>query len=290
LIDFATPLAIIPNAAIHMNREVNKGFEYNAQNHLPAILQAATLEQTGQTVKELLAETLKVDLDDIGETDLFLYDTAKAQRIGIRGEMLACGRLDDLAMSHGILISLLESKAAVQTQVGVFFDNEEIGSQTLQGANSSFLKDILERIGMAMKLNSEQQMIALRKSFMVSCDMAHAYHPNFADKHDPAYTPLMNQGPVIKLNANFRYATTADSSARFEAVCAQSGTPVQKIINRSDMPCGSTVGPMTSAALSIPAVDIGNPMWAMHSIRETMGVYDHEYLINALTWYYTHGI
>eukprot|EP00825_Cyclidium_porcatum_P002102 TRINITY_DN10973_c0_g1_i2.p1 TRINITY_DN10973_c0_g1~~TRINITY_DN10973_c0_g1_i2.p1 ORF type:complete len:182 (-),score=20.89 TRINITY_DN10973_c0_g1_i2:27-572(-) len=109
------------------------------------------------------------------------------------------------------------------------------------------------------------------------------------DKHDPSYAPLMNQGPAIKLNANFRYATTAESSSRFEAICESSGTPVQKIINRSDMPCGSTVGPMTSAALSIPAVDIGNPMWAMHSIRETMGVYDHEYLINALTWFYNHG-
>lgn len=286
LVHFKQPLAIIPNAAIHMNREVNKGFEYNAQNHLPAILQAVTLDQTGRSLKELIADHLQVKIEEIGETDLFLYDTAKAKRIGINEEMLACGRLDDLAMSHAILMALLESKSVEQTQVACWFDNEEIGSQTLQGAHSSFLSDILSRVSLAAKLDAEQHMIALRRSFLISGDMAHAYHPNFAEKHDAAYAPLLNQGPVIKLNANFRYATTAESSARFEYICAQSRTPVQKMLNRSDLPCGSTVGPMTSAALSIPAVDIGNPMWAMHSIRETMGVYDHEYLINALTWFY----
>jgi aspartyl aminopeptidase len=290
LVDLKAPIAIIPNAAIHMNREVNKGFEYNAQTHLSAILQATGEEKAQNALKQLLADHLKLKPEQILESDLFLYDTAKAAKTGLNGELLTCGRLDDLAMAHAILLALMESKAADQTQLAVLYDNEEIGSQTLQGANSSLLNDILQRICLSQKLDAEGMQIALRKSFIISGDMAHAYHPNFAEKHDPAYAPLMNHGPVIKMNANFRYATTAESCAAFSAICKRSKVPVQKIINRSDLPCGSTVGPMTSAALSIPAVDIGNPMWAMHSIRETMGVYDHEYLIMALTEFYQNGI
>jgi aspartyl aminopeptidase len=288
-IDLKKPLVIIPNAARHLNREINKGFEYNAQNHLPAILQASEQDAGNASLKDIIARDIKLPADHIGAMDLFLYDPSPAARIGVNSEILVSGRLDNLAMSHAILASILESEGASATNLAVFFDHEEIGSTTAQGANSSFMTDILQRIGLAMQLSSEQSMIAIRKSFLISADMAHAVHPNFAEKHDPAYMPLMNHGPVIKQNAFQRYATTAASCARFEAICSGAGVPVQTIINRSDLESGTTIGPIASAKLSIPAVDIGNPMWAMHSIRETMGVFDHEFLIKALTHYYKLG-
>jgi len=280
------PIAIIPNAAIHLNREVNKGFEYNAQNHLQAIIQAVQKNEKTKSFKEILASHLKVKQEDINGFDLFLFDPSNAALIGADKELLASGRLDNLAMSHAILSAITDSTVSDDTYMAVFYDNEEIGSSTPEGADSSFIRDVLNRISLAQNLSPEQTIIAFRKSFLVSADMAHAVHPNFAEKHDPAYMPLMNHGPVIKMNASQRYATTSESCARFEAICKKAGVPCQKIINRSDMPSGSTIGPIASSNLSIPAVDIGNPMWAMHSIRETTGVYDHEYLIKALSAYY----
>lgn len=290
LININQPVAIIPNAAIHLNRDVNKGFEYNAQNHLPAIIQAFDKQNKAKTLKEIISQYTKTDAKNIGEFDLFLYDPSPAVRIGADHEMLVSGRLDNLAMTHAILSSLTEIKFNDYTQIAAFYDHEEIGSTTPQGAHSSFTKDILQRICFSEKLSQEETMIAYRKSFLISADMAHAVHPNFAEKHDPAYMPLMNHGPVIKINSSQRYTTSSETCSIFESICKNAGVPVQKIINRSDMGSGSTIGPITSAMLSIPAVDIGNPLWAMHSIRETMGVFDHEYLIQALTSFYNFGI
>jgi aspartyl aminopeptidase len=286
LYNHGKPVAIIPNAAIHLNREVNKGFEYNAQNHLQAILQAAGKNDKAKSFKEFLASLLKVKAEDIGGFDLFLYDPAPVSLIGIDRELLVSGRLDNLAMSQAILSAMLDSESTEETHMAVFYDHEEIGSTTPEGADSSFTRDVLQRICWSQKLTQEQVMITFRKSFLISADMAHAVHPNFADKHDPAFMPLMNHGPVIKMNASQRYATTSESSTRFEKICRKTGVPFQKIINRSDMPSGSTIGPIASSGLSIPTVDVGNPMWAMHSIRETMGVYDHEYLIKALAGFF----
>lgn len=285
-VDLKKPVAIIPNAAIHMNRDINKGFEYNAQNHLPAILQAMPKDGKAKTLTELVASAAKIKANDIMGMDLFLYDPCPATCIGAENEILVSGRLDNLAMTHAILTSLMDSVVTDTTQMAVFFDHEEIGSTTMQGADSTFLADILNRFGWALQLDIEQITIAMRKSFIVSADMAHAVHPNFMEKHDPAYMPLMNHGPVIKINSSQRYATTAESCVIFEQICQETKVPVQKIINRSDLPSGSTIGPVTSARLGIKTVDIGNPMWAMHSIRESMGVYDHEYLIKALTHFY----
>jgi len=289
LINITNPMAIIPNAAIHLNRDVNKGFEYNAQNHLPAIIQAFYKQNKAKTLKEIISQHTKIDAKNIGEFDLFLYDPSPAVRIGADQELLVSGRLDNLATTHAILSSITEVKSNDCTQIAAFYDHEEIGSTTPQGAHSSFTNDILQRICLAEKMNQEQAMIAYRKSFLISADMAHAVHPNFAEKHDPAYMPLMNHGPVIKINSSQRYTTSSESCSIFESICKNAGVPVQKIINRSDMGSGSTIGPITSAMLSIPAVDIGNPMWAMHSIRETMGVQDHEYLITALSRFYEYG-
>jgi aspartyl aminopeptidase len=286
LVNLAAPIAIIPNAAIHLNREVNKGFEYNAQNHLTAIMQATGKDGKFKTLKEVIADAIQEKVQNIGEMDLFLYDPTPAHRIGNDAELLISGRLDNLAMSHAIGAAVLEGKSGETTRLAIFYDHEEIGSSTPSGADSSFTSDILQRINLALGLTPEQMLISYRKSFLVSTDMAHAVHPNFAEKHDSAYVPMLNHGPVIKINASQRYATTAESCACFEAICEQAGVPCQKIINRSDVPSGSTIGPIVSAKLSLKTIDIGNPMLAMHSIRETMGVYDHEYMIKALTGFY----
>jgi aspartyl aminopeptidase len=251
LVNLAAPIAIIPNAAIHLNREVNKGFEYNAQNHLTAIMQATGKDGKFKTLKEVIADAIQEKVQNIGEMDLFLYDPTPAHRIGNDAELLISGRLDNLAMSHAIGAAVLEGKSGETTRLAIFYDHEEIGSSTPSGADSSFTSDILQRINLALGLTPEQMLISYRKSFLVSTDMAHAVHPNFAEKHDSAYVPMLNHGPVIKINASQRYATTAESCACFEAICEQTGVPCQKIINRSDVPSGSTIGPIVSAKLSL---------------------------------------
>ncbi len=286
LINLIKPIGIIPNAAIHMNREVNSGFKYNAQNHLP-IMMGTGSENNENYLKCLIADHLDVPMDDILDYDLFLYDPQPATLIGdVEDGYIIAGRQDDLSMCHAILVALLESNTSDATLVGVFFDNEEIGSRTLQGAASPFLATILKRISLTHGLNEEEHLISLRKSKLVSADLAHAYHPNFAGKHDPHYTPIMNKGPVIKINAGFSYATTAETSYFFEQLCKQADVPVQKIIGRSDVRSGSTIGPISSAGLGIDTVDIGSPVWAMHSVRETGGQADHFYMIEVLKEFY----
>ena len=278
LFDYKKHIAIIPNAAIHMNRELNKGFEYNKQTHLPAILSISDKEIKNGLVKEIIAEKLDISIEDIYDYDLFLYDPTPARLVGHNDELIVSGRLDDLAMSHATLNALIEADAPESTIMGIFYDNEEIGSQTRQGANSSFLKDLLLRINCLFNGNMEDYAISIAKSFLISADMAHAYHPSYVEKHDPAYAPEINKGPVIKMSANFKYATTAETSAYFEDLCHKAEVPFQKMINKSDLPSGSTIGPMSSARLSIKTVDIGNAMWAMHSIRETGGIEDQVYI------------
>ncbi|HSA34325.1 MAG TPA: M18 family aminopeptidase [bacterium] len=282
-VDTGRAVAIVPNLAIHMNREVNKGFEYNPQNHLQAVLCADAKGGDGwQVLKALLAETLGVPVTAVGEMDLYLYDPQPAVRFGRDDELYSSGRIDNLASCHAILAAFLDSKPGDATAVALFYDNEEIGSRTPMGADSGFTATVLERIVMAHDAGREEFHRALAKSFLVSCDAAHAIHPNFPEKHDPAYAPLMNGGPVIKVSAGFKYATTAVTAERFRELCRRAGVPCQKIANRSDVPSGSTIGPMTTAALSVPGVDVGVPMWAMHSVRETAGTRDHLSLIAAL--------
>lgn len=286
LLNIKRPVAIIPNCAIHLNREVNKSFEYNAQNHLQAIVQASGINDKPKTIKEIIAAELKTKPDEIGAYDLFLYDPTPCALTGADQEILVSGRLDNLAMSHNILSALIESQVGESTNVAILYDAEEISSMTPEGADSSFTSDVLQRICWIQGHSNEETLIALRKSFLVSADMANALHPNFPEKYDPAFVTMLNHGPVIKMNAFQRYATTAESNTRFENICKQVKVPVQKIINRSDSLSGITIGPITSAKLGISSVDIGNPMWAMHSARESMGVFDHEYLITALKQYY----
>jgi aspartyl aminopeptidase len=285
VIDLKQPVAIIPNAAIHMNRELNSGFEYNKQTHLQAILSVEKHE--GDPLKSLVAKHVKVKEADVQEMDLYLYDYQKPSLIGMEGEMIVSGRLDNLAMTHAILQGLIDSGKPAHTSVGVFYDHEEIGSRSPQGAFSSLLGEVLERIALCRGDSREDFYRALRNSFMISADMAHAYHPAYAEKYDADYSPKMNRGPVIKRNANLSYASTADSSLRFIDLCSKAKVKHQEFLVRSDMPCGSTVGPIVAANLGLNSVDIGNPMWAMHSVRETAGVKDHLDLIAVLKTYFS---
>lgn len=284
-VDIKDPIAIIPNAALHMNREINKGFQYNAQTHLLAILSVDSFE--GNPLKSLIAKALDTKEDSIVEMDLYLYDPTGARLTGINSEMIVSGRLDNLAMTHAILTGLIEAKAPKQTSIGVFFDNEEIGSQSPEGAASSLLSEILERINLAQDGSREDFYRALRNSYMISADMAHAYHPAYAEKYEPNYSPKMNNGPVIKRNVNLSYASSAESSIRFIELCTKAKVQHQEFLVRSDMPCSTTVGPIVATKLGILTVDIGNPMWAMHSIRETAGIKDHLDLIKVLKNYFS---
>ncbi len=287
LFNYEKPIAVVPNLAIHINREVNKGFEYNKQNHLQVILGIEKSDK--DPLKSLISDYSGVKINDIGEMDLFLYDSAPGSFLG--DEYLVSPRIDNLAMCHSVLSALLSSKPSDSTQVAVFYDNEEIGSLTFQGANSSFLSEILERISLLEDEHSRDNYFrAKASSFLISADGAHGVHPNFNDKHDPDYAPELNKGPVIKLNAAFKYATTSETSFVFQGICEDLSIPYQKFIGRSDLPGGSTIGAISAANLGIKTVDVGNSMWAMHSIRETYGIKDHELMTRVLTHYFNEGI
>lgn len=285
LVNIDRPVAIIPSLAIHMNREANKGFEFNPQNHLQAVLTAKADKKN--VLKSLVAKELKEKVENIGQTDLFVYDLQKGTFGGDDDEFISSGRLDNLQMCHSIMKAFLSAKKPKSTIVAAFYDNEEIGSRTLMGADSAFTRTVLERIVALTSKGADDRFVAFSKSFLVSADGAHTQHPNFPEKHDPAYAPKMNCGPTIKFSSSFRYATTAASAAFFESVCDEAKVPWQKMANRSDVPSGSTIGPMSSASLGIKAVDVGNPMWAMHSIRETAGTEDHYFMTAALSLFFT---
>ncbi|MFT6985337.1 MAG: aspartyl aminopeptidase [Psychromonas sp.] len=287
LVDFKIAVGSIPNLAIHLNRELNSGFEYNAQSHLPVILFGSTPEiEEKSYLKTLIAAEAGVDAADILEMDLFFYDTQKGALIGLAKDMISVARLDNLAMCHCIYNGLISADNPLQTNIGAFFDNEEVGSRTMMGADSNYLSTLLDRIIFSLGGDLEDGLRAKHRSFLISADGAHALHPNFAEKHDKSYAPLINKGPVIKLSANFRYATTATTAGKFINLCNKADVPYQKLANRSDLPSGSTIGPTSSAALGIETVDVGNPMLAMHSIRETQGILDHYYMSKVIRTFF----
>jgi aspartyl aminopeptidase len=280
LVRFEQPLLRIPQLAIHLNRDVNKkGLILNAQNHLPPIFSLEQKSAPDEILKKMIARELKCRPADIIGLELSLYDTQPGTLAGPEEEFIFSGRLDNLASCHSAMHALAEStKKDPATRVIAFYDHEEVGSETAQGAGSPFLKDVLERITLTGE--REDFFRAMAKSFFISADMAHAVHPNYSDKHDTQHMPILNGGPVIKSNANQRYATDGLSSAWFEKLCGKAGVPVQKFVVRSDLGCGSTIGPITAANLGIRTVDVGNPMLSMHSIREMAGAKDHESMIS----------
>ncbi|MGZ8180994.1 MAG: M18 family aminopeptidase [Methylobacter sp.] len=286
LVKFDRPLLRLPNLAIHMNRTVNEeGLKLQKQTELPLILSTLAEEQLPPAYfSALLQQQSGIAAERILAWDLAVYDTQKGVFWGKDSEFYADSQLDNLASCHAALQALLDN-AAMQsdaTRVCALFDHEEIGSQSNKGADGSFLPDVLGRIALATATGSEDYARALAKSFLISADMAHAYQPNFPNAYDPGHKVLVNKGPVIKVNANHNYSSESVSAAMFADWCEQAGVPYQKYSHRCDLPCGSTIGPITSAKLGIRSIDVGNPMWAMHSIRESAGVFDHEYMIRVM--------
>ncbi len=290
LLKFEQPLLRLPNLAIHMNRSVNdEGLKLHKQNELPLLLTTFAEEQLPPDFfYSLLEQSCGIPKQQILSWELNVYDTQKGVFWGPELEFYADSQLDNLASCHAALSAMIQdgSLSAESTLVCAFFDHEEIGSESHKGADGCFLPDTLERIAAAMALDNESYKRTLARSFMISADMAHAYQPNFPNAYEPDHKVIVNNGPVIKVNANLRYTSESVSEAMFMDWCHQAGVSWQQYSHRTDIACGSTIGPMASAKLGIRTVDIGNPMWAMHSVRESAGVQDHCDLVKVLRCFF----
>ncbi|MGH4124930.1 MAG: M18 family aminopeptidase [Clostridium sp.] len=287
LVNINKPIMIIPNLAIHMNRDINTGVELNKQKDtLPLLSMVSGELEKNNYLMNAIASELSVENKQIIDFDLFLYEYEKGSIIGLNNEFISSSRLDDLAMVHAGIRALAKTNPVEATNVMVCFDNEEVGSSTKQGADSNMLVDILERITISQGKNREDFLRAISKSFIISADNAHAVHPNSPEKNDPTNKPYINRGPVIKISASQSYTTDSNSDAVYELVCEKAGVPVQKFVNRSDAKGGSTIGPISSAHLNIRSVDMGSPTLAMHSIRELGGVLDHTYVTKTFEEFY----
>lgn len=284
LVNIDRDLLVIPGVAIHMDRSVNKGAELNSAVDLLPLLGRG--KEPG-AFRKLIAEAAGVREEHLLSTELFLYPRTKAVQTGLNGEFIVSPRLDDLQCVFGCLEGFLAAKPGGSLPVLAVFNNEEVGSNTRQGADSTFLTDVLERIAHGCGLDSEAWKAAVANSFMVSADNAHAIHPAHPEYADKGEFPVLGGGIVIKYNANQRYTTDAVSGAVFQAICQEAGVPVQRYSNRADLPGGSTLGNISTAHLSVPTVDIGLPQLAMHSVCETAGAADTDHLVKAMTAYFS---
>ena len=283
LVNLDEDLLTIPSLAIHLNRGVNDGAKFNPAKDLLPLYSADG--QAGGFMKSV-ADRLGVSETDILSHDLFLYNRDEARRVGKHGEFILSPRLDDLGCVYSSLAAFLSARDGQSLPVLAVFDNEEVGSETKQGAASTFLRDTLLRI-----TGSETSLgVALENSFMISADNAHAKHPSYPEMSDPDNAPMLNGGVVIKYNANQRYATDGISDAIFRTVCQRAGVKVQTYCNRADLPGGSTLGSISDTKVSIPTVDIGLPQLAMHSANETAGAYDIENMVAAISEFYSTSI
>lgn len=285
LVNVDRDFVMIPSLAIHMDRHANEGHSYNPQNDMLPILGDFDAKET---FMDIIAESAKVERNAIAGSDLFLYSRAPGTTWGAHNEFISAGCLDDLECSYANFRGFLDAdKNEKSVPVFAVFDNEEVGSGTKQGADSTFLSDTLERIGIACGRTAEQNRTAIASSFMVSADNAHAVHPNYPDKADLVNRPRMNCGIVIKYNANQRYTTDSVSAAIFKAICEKANVPCQEFFNRSDMPGGSTLGNISNSHISLNTVDIGLAQLAMHSPYETAGAKDPAYLANAMRKFFS---
>ena len=278
LINIKRDLVMIPNLAIHMNREANNGVSYNPQKDLQPLF---AVGNTDRTLLEIIAEQTGIKKEDIISHDLFLYNRMPGTIWGADKEFVSSARLDDLQCAFASMEGLLRAQNHESIAVHCVMDNEEVGSGTKQGAASTFLKDTLLRINMGLGRTYEEYLMTLAGSFMVSADNAHALHPNYTDKTDPTNHPVLNKGIVIKFNANQKYCTDAVSAAIFKELCTKAGVPYQTFVNCSDIAGGSTLGNISNTQVPMNTVDIGLPQLAMHSPYETAGVKDTEYLVRA---------
>ena len=279
LVNVDKDLLMIPNLAIHMNREANEGYKYDPQVDLLPLYGDGNAK--GMFMKQI-AKAAEVEEEAIVGNDLFLYNRMPGTCWGANEEYISCGRLDDLQCAYASLKGFLSARTGTSIPVLCMLDNEEVGSGTKQGAASTFLKDTLQRIAKSLSNDWDEYYTMLSKSFMLSADNAHAVHPNQALKTDPTNRAYMNEGIVIKYNANQRYTTDGVSAAVFKMICEQAQVPCQAFFNRSDMAGGSTLGNISNTQVSLNTVDIGLAQLAMHSPYETAGAKDTEYMIRAM--------
>lgn len=287
IVDFKKPLLYIPSLAIHMNRDVNKGVEIDKQKHVLPIMGMVDkdFEKKG-FLKSLLAKEFSLDQNDILDFDLFVYEVEKGCLCGLGDEFISSKRQDNLSMVHSILTAAKKAESFSGINLCAFFDNEECGSTSKQGADSSLMRDLMERTYYAIGGEREGFLKNLESSFMISCDLAHSVHPNYSDMSDPTSRPVINRGPVMKISANQRYTSDADSISVFMELCNKADVPYQYFVNRSDLAGGSTIGPIGSSHVPVRSIDIGNAILGMHSVRELGGVKDHYYLSKALEIYF----
>lgn len=285
LVDFKRPVAIIPNLAIHLDREANSKKEINKQDHLVPVIGLSCEGNEGflhSLQAQLCTEHPEITSPEITDFELYLYDASKPARVGLHNEFIIGARLDNQLSCFAALQGLVHDTTKANSFV-VLSDHEEVGSVSTSGAQGTFVSDVLQRL----LPESEHRVRVLRNSLLISADNAHAVHPNYAAKHDPEHLPIINKGPVIKWNANQRYATTAKTAGQFKLHCLRAEVPVQEFVMRSDMACGSTIGPLASAQIGVDTVDVGIASLAMHSIRETAGCMDCWYLYKVLRTFFS---
>ena len=285
LLDFDRAVATIPSLAIHLDRDANKNRTINSQNHLPPIIMQVadgeSIDFRDLLKEQLLKQQPQLDISKVVDYEISLYDTQPAAITGFNDDFISSARLDNLLSCYIGLTALINGDKT-QASLLVCTDHEEVGSVSTSGAQGSFLESVLSRLCPDI----EQYHRMLQSSMMISADNAHAIHPNYADKHDAEHGPKLNHGPVIKTNANQRYATNSETSAYFRQLCEQVDVPVQDFVVRTDMGCGSTIGPITAGLLGVKTIDIGVPTFAMHSIRELAGSQDAYMLSTVLTEYF----
>lgn len=289
LINLSNPIGCIPSLAIHLDRDANKGRAINAQKDLPVLIQLAS-EDEDFCLDEFLLEhlTTQLNLPNVSKVlahELSLYDAQQASLLGLKSEFIASARLDNLLSCYITCQSLIASDDQY-CSVLVCNDHEEVGSASTSGAQGPFLKSVLQRLVGAQSNDPESFERVIRQSMMLSVDNAHGIHPNFADKHDGQHSPVLNAGPVIKINANQRYASNSHSVALFKSLCEKQQISYQSFVVRSDMACGSTIGPIAASEIGVDTVDVGVPTFAMHSIRELAGSEDSHVLSQVITAFF----
>jgi len=272
----------IPQLAPHLDRSVNEGLHLDRQAHLKPIYATGAGDLLAG-----VAANLGVHADEIDGFDLFAAVSEAPAVIGLAKEFLASPRLDNLSSVHAGLVALLAAEAADQVQVLACFDHEEIGSDSRSGAAGPFLEDVLGRLAAALGWDGDARSVAIAKSFMISADAGHSLHPNYPGLHDPDHQPVLNAGPLLKVNANQRYTTEGPGTARWLRICREAGVPTQPFVSNNSVPCGSTIGPLSATRLGIESIDVGVPLLSMHSARELCGVADAAWLAAALGAFYS---
>ncbi len=286
LFDAKDPVVSIPNLAIHMNREVNKGVELNRQNDILPLLGLSGSEKDGEAFTGFLAKKLHVKPEEILDLDLYVYNTEEPNFSGLNGEFFSCPRLDDLTSAHALLCALCEEPAPASINIAAFFNNEEVGSLSANGADSRVLPMLLESLYEALGRSKSALNGDILGGTLLSLDVAHAYHPNMTGKYDPTNYALMGDGVVFKLNSNQKYINDLGVLAELEVLCKNHDIPYKRFVNRSDVAGGGTIGNMLASWLPMKGLDLGVPILAMHSARETMGTNDQKALIDLLTAFF----